>query len=215
MQYFSEAVLHCSWLNRLFPAGHHIDLTVILKPSEQRKQAIRDRNCSFRTFAFRLSDDELGLFGSCSALHTLNGLADGQNTFFKVNLFPLQSADLTDTQAHIHRDCNTHARNRRTLVQIFFKPELLFLVHNSNFRLILFGENDTVKYVTDSIFTACIAKNRLEQHDNIRQIPHRQALFYLAFDKSIYIFRFQQEALYLSKCRYKVLFGFHDVVGSR
>ena len=55
MQYFSEAVLHCSWLNRLFPAGHHIDLTVILKPSEQSKQAIRDRNCSFRTFAFRLS----------------------------------------------------------------------------------------------------------------------------------------------------------------
>lgn len=80
MQYFSEAVLHCSWLNRLFPAGHHIDLTVILKPSEQRKQAIRDRNCSFRTFAFRLSDDELGLFGSCSALHTLNGLADGQKS---------------------------------------------------------------------------------------------------------------------------------------
>ena len=72
MQYFSEAVLHCSWLNRLFPAGHHIDLTVILKPSEQRKQAIRDRNCSFRTFAFRLSDDELGLFGSCSALITTN-----------------------------------------------------------------------------------------------------------------------------------------------
>lgn len=94
MQYFSEAVLHCSWLNRLFPAGHHIDLTVILKPSEQRKQAIRDRNCSFRTFAFRLSDDELGLFGSCSALHTLNGLADGQNTFFKVKNLILSSERL-------------------------------------------------------------------------------------------------------------------------
>ena len=33
--------------------------------------------------------------------------------------------------------------------------------------------------------------------------------------KIIAIFRFQQTALYLSKCRYKVLFGFHDVVGSR
>ena len=52
---------------------------------------------------------------------------------------------------------------------MFFKPELLYLIRVINYRLIIFRENNAIKYIMDTIFKACIAKKLLEQYHNIRQ----------------------------------------------
>ena len=80
MQYLCKAILHSPRFNRLLPARYHIHLAVILKLPEQREQTIGNGDRPLGAFTFRLGDNELGVFCSRPALHTLNGLADGQYT---------------------------------------------------------------------------------------------------------------------------------------
>lgn len=55
-----------------------------------------------------LSDNQFGGGASVYTLDTLNRILDGQSSFFKVNIFPFKSAQLTYTNTRSCRKQNPH-----------------------------------------------------------------------------------------------------------
>ena len=102
MEHFCKVILYRSRLNWLVLARYNVNIAVRLIFTKNMKQTIGNRDSALGTFTFRLGDNELSPFCSRSALHTLNSLADGQDTFFKINVLPLQGANFTDAQIHIY-----------------------------------------------------------------------------------------------------------------
>ena len=106
--------------------------------------------------------------------NALNGPADGQDTFFEVDVLPPEPADLTDTKSHCERKRYTERESALVSVQIGFQLFLLVRIKQGDFSLRAFRHDDIREWTDDPVLSLSVFEGRFQQDHYVRNVAWGQ-----------------------------------------
>lgn len=98
-----KAILQCAWFHRFFFSRHQKGRAAFDMLLQNLSHIFWNRNGSLRAFSFGFCQNQLCFCKSIYTLNPLNGFFDGQNPFFQINIFPLQSTQFSNANSSLPR----------------------------------------------------------------------------------------------------------------